>query len=770
MIALLASGLLAAELNAAVGFGGSTLPDDILPLYGGLVLAGAVVAIWWRALTERRDRRAWLAIGCASLAWTCGEVYVVVAFPNGVHRGFPTPADVGFLLVYPFMYTALWLLARARAQRFQRSLWLDGMIGASCVSAIGVSLVIGFVLARTHGSFSTVATNVVYPLFDVLLLAQVVAVLALSRWHPGRMWWFIGAGLLVFTGADAAYAYTAAIGNVYSVGIAPFWALGLVLIATGAWQHDPPDAPQVRLDGSVALAAPLTFALIAIGLLWWGQSHRLPALGAGLAVLTLLLVIFRTALTFRENLALLDSRRAAVTDDLTGLPNRRRLDERLGELTRETAATTFAGLLLVDLDGFKELNDTLGHHAGDLLLANLGPRFADVDAAELVARLGGDEFAVIVAGEATSVALRAAAERVHAALDVPFEVDDMTVHVCASIGGALYPAHGEDATELMRHADVAMYNAKEARTGYELYRPERDLNSRDRLRLVSDLQRALREEEFVLNYQPKARALTGEITGVEALIRWQHPDEGLLFPDSFLAVAESAGLMRQLTSYVLERALAQLARWNQARPELRIAVNLAMPNLLDLRLPDEVARLISEAGVEPSRLILEITENIVMTDPARIQDVVSRLHAIGVGLSLDDFGVGASSLGYLRRLTVDELKIDKSFVMTMDDDDDSRAIVRATVDLAHNLGLRVVAEGVETSSSWEYLVELNCDEIQGFLLGRPAPGEQIEALLSRNSLDPHPAAAISRQQTLAFTPEDSAQSPTSHGPAPSAAV
>ena len=504
VVALLAPGLLAAELNAAVGFGGTALSDDILPLYGGLVLAGAVVAIWWRALRVRGDRRAWLAIGCALLAWTCGEVYDVLAFPNGAHRGFPTPADIGFLLLYPFMYTALWLLIRARAQRFQRSLWLDGLIGASGVSAVGVSLVIGFVLASTGGSFSTVATNVVYPLFDVLLLAQVVAALSLSRWHPGRMWWFIGAGVLLFAGADAAYAYTSAIGNVYSVGVAPFWALAFVLIAAGAWQQDPPDAPQVRLDGSAALAVPMTFALIATGLLAWGQSHRLPVLGAWLAVLTLLLVILRTALTFRENLALLDSRRAAVTDDLTGLPNRRRLGERLGELTRGAAAPAFAGLLLVDLDGFKELNDTLGHHAGDVLLASLGPRLADVDGLELVARLGGDEFAVIVAGQAMPGTLRAAAERVQAALDVPFEFDDLTVHVRASIGGARYPDHGGDATELMRHADVAMYNAKEARTGYELYRPERDLNSRDRLRLVGELQRALREEELVLHYQPKA--------------------------------------------------------------------------------------------------------------------------------------------------------------------------------------------------------------------------------------------------------------------------
>ncbi len=355
----------------------------------------------------------------------------------------------------------------------------------------------------------------------------------------------------------------------------------------------------------------------------------------------------------------------------------------------------------------------------------MGRDFAALDGVDLAARLGGDEFAVLVAGESAPDSLRAVADKLHGALEVPFEFDDLAVHVRASIGGALFPLHGAEAAELMRHADVAMYNAKEARTGYELYRPDRDLHSRDRLRLVGELQRALREGELVLYYQPKASTSTGQITGVEALVRWQHPVDGLLSPDRFLDVAENAGLMRLLTSYVLRRALQQLTCWSQGHPELRVAVNLAMPNLLDVRLPDEVAALLEETGVSPSRLILEITENIVMADPARIIDVVSRLRALGVGLSLDDFGAGASTLGYVKRLTVEELKIDRSFVIAMEDDDDSAAIVRATVELAHNLGLRVVAEGVETPACVERLTALGCDEMQGFLLGRPMPVEEL---------------------------------------------
>ncbi|HXP36375.1 MAG TPA: EAL domain-containing protein [Solirubrobacteraceae bacterium] len=289
----------------------------------------------------------------------------------------------------------------------------------------------------------------------------------------------------------------------------------------------------------------------------------------------------------------------------------------------------------------------------------------------------------------------------------------------------------------MRHADVAMYNAKEGRTGYELYRPERDPNSRDRLLLLGELRTALEVGELVVFFQPKVDARSRKLTGVEALVRWEHTSQGLLTPDRFLGVAESGGLMRKLTTYVLERALEQLAEWSAAGAELNVAVNLAMPNLLDLGIPDEIECVLERTGVEPSRLVLEITENIAMADPVRVLDVVGRLHALGVGLSLDDFGAGASSLGYLKRLSVDELKIDRSFVTKMDSDEDDATIVRATIDLAHNLGLKVVAEGVETATVWQQLSDLGCDEVQGYLFGRPMQAGQLaERLALRSKLLP----------------------------------
>jgi diguanylate cyclase (GGDEF)-like protein len=722
---LVGAALVLTVLNTTMGLGGDALSDNALPVFGELVLAVSVGAIALRAIRVREDRAAWGALAAGALFWMAGDVYRMFAFPSGVHRYFPSLADAGYLSLYPCVYVGLWLLIRRRASRFQPSLWLDGLIGATCLGAIGSSLLVSFVAGRTGGSFSTVATNVAYPLADILLIAQLVVAMALTNWHPGRAWLYLASGLGLFALADAAYAYLSATGHTYVLAVGPLWYIAFVLIAVAARCQEVRQEHQVRLDGLVVMAAPLSFALIAIGLLAFGNLRRLPLEGVGLAVATLVLIVVRTAMTFRENLALLDSRRASLTDELTGLGNRRRLMQRISVLIGNHTQETLAGLLLVDLDAFKELNDTLGHHAGDVLLRNLGSRLEGLDGLDLVARLGGDEFAVLVGGERTPATLRAAAGVLHGALQAPFEFDDLSLHVRASIGGALYPDHGHDPTELMQHADVAMYSAKEAGSGYELYRPERDLNSRDRLRLVGELQRALQEGELVLYYQPKHDVDSGALIGAEALVRWQHPEEGLLTPDRFLNVAERAGLMRQLTSYVLERATHQLARWNRDGADLSIAVNLAMPNLLDLRLPGEVQRLLNDTGIEPSRLILEITENIVMADPARILEVVRGLHALGVELSLDDFGAGASSLGYLQRLTLTELKIDRSFVMAMEADRGSAAIVHATIDLAHNLGLRVVAEGVETLDSAHHLRQLGCDQLQGYLLGRPMPAEDL---------------------------------------------
>jgi predicted signal transduction protein with EAL and GGDEF domain len=326
----------------------------------------------------------------------------------------------------------------------------------------------------------------------------------------------------------------------------------------------------------------------------------------------------------------------------------------------------------------------------------------------------------------------AAAQKLLDALADPFSLDALTVEVEASIGIALFPDHGDDAATLLQHADVAMYIAKAAHSGIEIYTSEHDLYSRDRLTLVGELRSALDDGQLVLHYQPKVDLRTGAVRGVEALLRWAHPTRGLLAPDGFLPAAEHTGLIRPLTSYVLEHAAAQCADWRRAGHELTVAVNLSARNLHDLLLPDEIEHVLDRWSLPPSAFDLEITESAIMADPVRAFGVAARLRELGVGLSIDDFGTGYSSLSYLKQFPISEIKIDKSFVIDMTDNDEDAAIVRSTIGLARNLGLDVVAEGVETESVRDLLTDLGCDFAQGFLLCVPLPAPDLTRWLEQS--------------------------------------
>jgi diguanylate cyclase (GGDEF)-like protein len=431
-------------------------------------------------------------------------------------------------------------------------------------------------------------------------------------------------------------------------------------------------------------------------------------------------------------------RSEANTDALTGLANRRRFLRRLEQATEAAAdKRSPVALLLTDLDHFKELNDALGHQAGDRLLEQVGPRLeAAVPAADVVARLGGDEFAILVpAGPGAQDAIAAAAG-VRAALEEPFVLSDLSLHVEASVGIAVFPDHGTDGPTLLRHADIAMYRAKGARSGVEIYAAGGEEHGRDRLVLAGELREAISAGELLLHYQPKADLQTGRVVGVEALVRWQHPERGLLAPDVFIPIAEQTEIIRPLTEYVLTHALAQCEQWRRDGLDLTVAVNVSVSNLLDARFAETVKALLDDSGIAPSRLTLEITESVVMADPVRALDILARLGEIGVGLSLDDFGTGYSSLAYLKRLPVQELKIDRSFVMSMAADGNDAAIVRLAVQLAHNLGLHVVAEGVETADAWDQLTEMGCQHGQGYYLSRPLPAEELTSWLQREAGHP----------------------------------
>jgi diguanylate cyclase (GGDEF)-like protein len=464
------------------------------------------------------------------------------------------------------------------------------------------------------------------------------------------------------------------------------------------------------------------------------QLRLLLLIGLSLLWLALFRVVHAASRRLRHQVD--ENRHQALHDGLTGLPNRALFNDRVDQAI-VAARRTGAGVavMLMDLDRFKEINDTLGHHCGDLLLQQIGPRLdTRLRAVDSVSRLGGDEFAILMPGIEGVETAQAVAEEIRKVLAEAFSLDGLTVEVEASVGIALFPQDGADAATLLQRADVAMYVAKEAATGVELYTAEHDRYSRRRLSLVGDLRKAIEDDQLEIHYQPKADLRTGAVTAVEALVRWHHPTYGLLLPDEFIPLAEHTGLIRPLTLEVVRAAVTQCAAWRASGLDVGVAVNLSARNLHDLALPEEVGALLREAGLDPSRLRLEITESTIMADPIRAMEVVSRLHDLGTSLAIDDFGTGYSSLAYLKRLPVDELKIDKSFVMDMVDDDNDAVIVRSTIDLARNLGLTVVAEGVETQATWDSLVALGCDLAQGFFLSKPVPAEELTEWLHAHAL------------------------------------
>ncbi len=430
------------------------------------------------------------------------------------------------------------------------------------------------------------------------------------------------------------------------------------------------------------------------------------------------------------------------TDQLTGLPNRTLLHDRTEQaLTLAARHAYTAALLLIDLDRFKEVNDTLGHHYGDVLLQQMAQRLGTVlRDSDTVARLGGDEFAVLLPQIATIDDAIAVAEKIRIAIEAPFLVEGLSMDVDASIGLAAYPHHAANADELLQRADVAMYAAKAAHLDFVVYEARLDQHSPRRLGLLGQIRRAIANHELVVFYQPKAEAHSGRVTGLEALVRWQHPEHGLLGPDEFIPLAETTGLIRPLTSYVLQTALDQCRTWRDAGHDLSVAVNVSARCLLNLDLPVEIASLLATYTIAADRLVLEITESAIMNDPVRALEVLNRLHALGVRLSIDDFGTGYSSMAYLKNLPVHELKVDRSFVTHMRQQQSERVIVRSTIDLAHNLGLRVVAEGVEDKETWQELDLLGCDTIQGYHLAKPMSASTLDTWLAQR---PQPAPTLS---------------------------
>ena len=503
-----------------------------------------------------------------------------------------------------------------------------------------------------------------------------------------------------------------------------------------------------RFSQSVrSVLVPVLPAELFSALLTMGAAYLAYRLGiAGLALFGIVFVIFQYLVgeLLKSKQRSEELQRIVTTDDLTGLANRERFREVMEE--RITAARDADGafaVMLMDLDRFKEVNDTLGHHYGDVLLRDLGPRLVEaIGPAGLVARLGGDEFGVLPPpGVHDPAWIEQVATGLTHCVSAPFVVDELSLEVGASIGIARFPDDGDDSHALLRCADIAMYAAKEAQCDFKLYAANQNQHSVRRLSVLSDIRHALSSDEIVVHFQPIVELDNLAVTGAEGLVRWQHPELGLIPPAAFVQTVEQTGLIGPLTRHVLERSIAECESWRKAGYGLSVAVNLSVRNLVDRDLPKEIERLLATYSLPADALQLEITESMIMSDPERAIATVTRLSDLGVRMSVDDFGTGYSSLANLRRLPIDELKIDRSFVAPMLHDESDLIIVRSTINLGHDLGLRIIAEGVEDSATLNQLALLGCDLAQGYHLSRPMPADAFVDWLRTANTDRGAAGA-----------------------------
>jgi diguanylate cyclase (GGDEF)-like protein len=726
-------------------------PGQVVVLGLGVLSVWIPVVVCWLAVSRVGLRR-WevLLSALAVTLYSAAITYLGATIAAPKSALFFIPASIGVMAFYPLVLAALAVAVRRRMRGLASSVWLDSAVGSLGAVAV-LAVVLGPVWdsAMTGPSSIPVALTITHPMFDTMLVAAVAGIAASGSMHVGSQWHLLVTGLIMFTTADVIFALQSASGS-YAAGspLDAVWLIGLALIALwvdGAERRDD-SMPQDSLSGSRATALVVSAVATAAGLgvLVANTWVRLPVPALALAGATLLGVAVRTQLAYHQLARMSDLRhQAATTDDLTGLPNRRALyakgHARLGQHQRRRHA-----LLMLDLDKFKEVNDSLGHHAGDLLLIQVASRLLEhVRGGDVLARLGGDEFAVLIedAGhdEATDLAIK-----VRGALAEPFTLEGITLHTSVSVGIALFPDDGPDLSSLLRKADIAMYKAKASGNGYHVYRSLDDVEDATRIQTLEELRTALADDQLVVHFQPKIDLGTGEVHSVEALVRWDHPTRGLLYPEVFLDLVEESGLMPRLTQVVLEQALDQVAIWRAQGQPLTVAVNLSGSSLVDADLPEQVAAMLAARGVSPGALQLEITEEFLMADRDRARAILTRLRRNGVQISIDDFGSGYSSLAYLRDLPIDELKLDRSFIFPMADDARAAALVASTIALAHSLGLRMVAEGVETDVACKELTRLGCDQAQGYFICRPVPAAELEYWLSTQLADsklmdiPHP--------------------------------
>lgn len=709
--------------------------EESLLVDGWLVAGFELVAsalCFSRALGLRRGRTVPFALGCALLSWSIGDVLLTAESVGGATPPTPSLADAFYLGFYPLAYVALVLIVRRETRSLIPATWLDGGVAGLGVASVCACFAFNTILRSVGGDPLAVATNLAYPIGDVLLLALVVGGTAILSGRRNAAWIMLATACGVNAIGDTFNLFQSSggashIGTVFD-GIA--WPTAILLMSMSVWLRpaasDPlaaPKAPGVLLPGLGALSG--------LAVLFVGTLRHLSPWALGLAIATLITVGIRIAMSTRSLRTLTEERRLqSVTDELTGLGNRRYLFQVLDaffvEYDHRRGPERRLAFLFVDLDHFKEINDSFGHSAGDQLLKQLGPRLAgSLRGSDLLVRLGGDELGVVLIDTDLNHA-SGVAERLLARIQEPFMLEGVSVRISASIGIAFAPADATDTVGLLHHADLAMYRAKLGASAFEFYKADIDAGG-NRLRLVDELRVAVETGDFVLHYQPQVDLHSGEVTAVEALLRWPHPRLGVVPPLQFLPLAEEAGLMRPLTAWVLDQALAQCAAWRKDAHELAVSVNVSATNLVDAGFIDVVSDTLARHGLPTSALILEITETTIIGDFERCKHVIAQLCEGGLTVSIDDFGAGFTSLAYLGSLAVRELKLDRGFITPLVVDGEGRdlELVRATIDLGHALGLRVVAEGIETAGTLDLLARIGCDLAQGFFISRPVPASDL---------------------------------------------
>ncbi|MUK01975.1 EAL domain-containing protein [Vibrio cholerae] len=727
---------------------------DFSPLIDGFLGLTAMwvpVAVVWLTVIRVGTRRPDLLLSAGALScWAAGTTYYVLQAAGGLDVPLPSPADIGYSGFYLLMLVSLAFIVRSRLRDMTWPVVLDSVIGALGAAAV-LAVVLGPLLTSALAGPRTLQAvlGAGYPLMDLVLVAILIGITATTGFVLGEGWLLAALGLAAFTGADIVYALLE-LNGLYVVGtlLDAAWAVGMALIA--AWTVRQGRTSHLASGRRIAVPAQAVPALATVaGLSVLILASQLQVLAPAVVLGSLTVALAAMPLVFRHRIRLSEANRQARTDELTGLPNRRALYADVpGRLTAEGRRRS--AVLLLDLDKFKEINDGLGHEVGDVLLVQVAERLSDqLRPADLLARMGGDEF-VIHLDHAGQVEAEAVALKLRTALAEPFDLGHITVHVNASIGISCYPEQGGTLGLLLRKADMAMYAAKSMRSGHSVYTQDSDDGLPYGVHSVQALNEALVLDQLVLHFQPKIDLATGEVRGVEALVRWEHPELGLLQPDDFLQRFQEAGLLPALTNVVLSRALDQAAEWARLERPLTVAVNLAAGSIMDSSLPEQVAAMTAVRGLPPSVLVLEITEDVLVSERDRAIRTLTELREMGVRIAIDDFGKGYSSLSYLRNLPIDELKLDKSFILTMMDDARATALVVSTIDLAHSLGLEMTAEGVEDTRAYQALSDYGCDLAQGFLMSHPVPPAELDAwLLSRAA----PSGADGRGSGSPWIPE-----------------